>query len=324
MDSLRRILLLLAATLSSLCGLVAFHRARKRKREKIVSPSPHEARIAKVTNRAIAGGVTEQLRMGVMCAVGSAGWSDYRGAVFWFRKAAEQGEINAQTLLAMMCLEGLGTRRNYGQAARWARLAALQGQPLAQMLMGVLLEEGAGLRRNDEQALRWYQFAAREPLEMGARFRIGMMHLEGLGTQRNVDTALEWLLASAEKGDRHARFRLGMLYYDGRLVEQDYALALQWYLAAAEDFPDTKGQGTNEALFGYAGVRGEAYPRTVGQMMKRPPDIQRDAQFYAGLMYETGRGTELDLETSRFWYEKAAQNGDEVARQRVAVLQDAD
>lgn len=278
------------------------------------------AKMTRLKSGAVSGDPESQLRLGIMYAVGAEGRADYHSALLWLRKAAEQGEPNAQMLTALMCLEGLGVRRNYMQAARWARLSALHGNIVSQLLMGAFLEDGAGVRRDLERAVYWYRQAAAHPVEIGARQRLGTLYLEGKGVPKDTEEGLKWLNESAEMGDANACFQLGMIYYDGRLVEQDYEKALNWYLQAAEDKTAEKGMGNNDILFGEAALPGEAYTRTVGQMMKRNPGVTRDAWFYVGLMYETGRGTEQDIAQSRSWYQKAADAGDDIARQRLVFL----
>ena len=44
------------------------------------------------------------------------------------------------------------------------------------------------------------------------------------------------------------------------------------------------------------------------------------AQYKLGLMYENGQGTKRDMEKAREWYEKAAANGDEEAKEALKNL----
>jgi TPR repeat protein len=188
--------------------------------------------------------------------------------------------------------------------------------------MGALLEDGAGVRRDLERAAYWYRYAASHPVEIGARQRLGTLYLEGKGVPQSTVEGLKWLNEAAEMGDANACFQLGMIYYDGRLVERDYEKALSWYLAAAGDKSSEKDRDGLDVVFGQTAVPGEVYTRTIAQIMKRNPHVVRDARFYVGLMYETGRGTEQDMEQSRRWYQEAADAGDDIARQRLVFLKD--
>ena len=53
-------------------------------------------------------------------------------AVYWYRKAAEQGDDDGQFLLGYMYENGKGVAKDMGEAARLYRLAADQGSAAAQ------------------------------------------------------------------------------------------------------------------------------------------------------------------------------------------------
>ncbi len=57
---------------------------------------------------------------------------DYQQAVFWFRKAAEQGEVNAEVNLAWQYASGLGVPQNHAEAVTWCGKAADQGDVQSQ------------------------------------------------------------------------------------------------------------------------------------------------------------------------------------------------
>lgn len=310
-------LLLVTACLFPFLG-----RLTKKGKSYLAGFSQDESKIEKLKKSAMAGEPQKQLKLGIMYAAGVSGRVDHQNAVFWLRKAAEQGESNAQMLLSLMYLEGVGVRRNYLQAVRWARLSATQGNAVSRLLMGAFLEDGVGVKRDMEQAVSWYRAAAETPIEIGARQRLGTLYIEGKGVVRNVEEGLKWLNAAAEKGDVHAAFQLGMIYYNGRIVDQDYNQALEWYLKSVGKKAIDKRKTGLEVLFGQVAVFGEMYTRTIGQIIKRKPSVTRDAKFYVGLMYETGRGTEQDFAAAVKWYQKAADAGDEIAQQRVTALKD--
>ena len=52
---------------------------------------------------------------------------DYAQAVFWYRKAAEQGYAMAQNNMGIMYDNGRGVDQDYDQAVNWYRKAAEQG-----------------------------------------------------------------------------------------------------------------------------------------------------------------------------------------------------
>jgi hypothetical protein len=127
----------------------------------------------------------------------------YTQAVFWFRKAAEQGDADAQDALGNLYYDGHGPLSmqlimygHYAQAALWFRKAAEQGDADAEYSLGMMYEDGQGVPQDDTQAAAW-------------------------------------LRKAAEQGDADAQWSLGGLYLQGRGVPQDYVEAYFWYDLAA-------------------------------------------------------------------------------------------
>ncbi|HBU59870.1 MAG TPA: hypothetical protein DEB48_08525, partial [Verrucomicrobiales bacterium] len=65
---------------------------------------------------------------------------DYKKAVYWFTKAAKQGNSGAQCNLGLMYENGEGVEENDKIAVNWFRKAAVQGESMAQFNMGWMYE----------------------------------------------------------------------------------------------------------------------------------------------------------------------------------------
>lgn len=59
----------------------------------------------------------------------------YEKAVYWYRKAAEQGNMVAQHNLGNCYYKGEGVTQNYNEAIQWYRKAAEQGDSYAQIFL---------------------------------------------------------------------------------------------------------------------------------------------------------------------------------------------
>lgn len=68
----------------------------------------------------------------MMYAEGCGVSQDDKQAVFWYRKADEQGDDTAQFNLGVMYYNGEGVRKNRKQAVFWLSKAAEQGNVTAQ------------------------------------------------------------------------------------------------------------------------------------------------------------------------------------------------
>ena len=65
---------------------------------------------------------------------------DYKEAVFWFEKAAKQGNPKAQLNLGLMYQMGLGVPKDEETALRWFRESAAQGYEDAKTILKELGE----------------------------------------------------------------------------------------------------------------------------------------------------------------------------------------
>ncbi len=86
---------------------------------------------------------------------------DYKQAVAWYRKAADQKNIAGEVHLAALYRDGgIGFARDMTQAAAWYRKAADQGDADAQATLGVLYSMGQGVSQSDVDAYFWLDLAA--------------------------------------------------------------------------------------------------------------------------------------------------------------------
>ena len=84
---------------------------------------------------------------------------DYREAVKWWRKAAEQGYAEAQFNLGGMYAKGEGVPEDYQEAVKWCRMAAEQGVARAQYNLGVMYQNGKGVLEDYVKAYAWMNLA---------------------------------------------------------------------------------------------------------------------------------------------------------------------
>lgn len=68
----------------------------------------------------------------------------YQKAVYWFRKAAEQGDDSAQYMLGRCYYYGRGIEQNYTEAVNWYQKAADKEYASAQNTLGCCYEWGGG------------------------------------------------------------------------------------------------------------------------------------------------------------------------------------
>jgi TPR repeat protein len=178
---------------------------------------------------------------------------DFEQALGWYRKAAEQGDADAQFRLADMYEEGFGLPVDFVQAAFWYRQAAERGKPDAQHSLAHAYAHGRGVRKNCAKAAAWYREAAENPQyeqATDAQRELGILYRNGL---KDYAQAAVWFRKSAEDNDIDAFVNLADLCFDGLGVRRNPKQAVTWYRKAAS-------LGSTRAL-----VRlGEAYAEGKG------------------------------------------------------------
>lgn len=124
---------------------------------------------------------------------------DYKKAVYWYRKAAAQGNAEAQNNLGVMYADSRGVNEDSKQAFDWYHKAAKQGYAIAQFNLGVMYANGRGVNKNGKQAVHWYRKAAVQNY-VSAQFNLGVMYINGQGVLQDYKTAYMWLNLSRYNG----------------------------------------------------------------------------------------------------------------------------
>ncbi|MGZ8907775.1 MAG: hypothetical protein ACXW1U_18885 [Methylobacter sp.] len=138
---------------------------------------------------------------------------DYEQAVFWYRKAAEQGNTNAQYKLGNAYFHGWHgwVEQNDELAAFWFRKAAEQDNASAQHYLGCIYGSGEGVEQDSEQAAFWYRKAA-EQGHTCALACLGWSYAFAEGVEQDDEQAVFWLHKAAEQGHLTAENSLDWIY----------------------------------------------------------------------------------------------------------------
>jgi TPR repeat protein len=148
-----------------------------------------------------------QTKIGNRHRTGDGVARDYTKAVYWYRKAAEQGYSGAQNNLAVMYEQGLGVSKNKSEAAKWFRKAAEQKDAYAQHSLGILYRDGEGVPQNLAEAAKWIRRAAEQSHHTAFR-DMGEIYWKGLGVSQSNVRAYMWWKLSALHGDKESEMSL--------------------------------------------------------------------------------------------------------------------
>jgi uncharacterized protein len=142
---------------------------------------------------------------------------------------AEQGDAVAQFRLGFRYANGIGVVKDYKAAVKWYQRSAEQGNALSQWILGAMYEQG-GLRitQNYTVAEHWYRLSAEQGNFM-AEERLGLMYELGLGVAVDYKEAVKWYQRSADQGNASAQHLLGRMYEQGYGVAQNFIWAYLWF-----------------------------------------------------------------------------------------------
>jgi TPR repeat protein len=128
--------------------------------------------------------------------------ADREKSIYWYKKAAEQGELLAQIELGNIYIHNRGGGTNPNEEAfKWLQMAADQGDPDSQYYIGSFYEKGKGVNKNVAQAIAWYRAAADQG-HSGGLYGLGMLYSAGEGVTASPLTAYKFLLLAAVRNER--------------------------------------------------------------------------------------------------------------------------
>ncbi|KAL9593823.1 MAG: hypothetical protein Q9219_007365 [cf. Caloplaca sp. 3 TL-2023] len=260
----------------------------------------------------------------------SKGKEDYDRAFPLFIAASKHGHAEAGYRAALCYEFGWGTRKDPPKAAQFFRQSASKNHPGAASRLGrACLVGDLGLGNRYKEGIKWLKRAA-ESADFqynNAPYELGLLHETGYGDDVFLDEsyAAQLFTQSADLGHMEANYRLGDAYEHGKLsCPKDPALSVHFYTGAAQ-------KGHPLAMMALC----------AWYMVGAPPVLDKDeneayewakkaaetglpkAEYAVGYFTEMGIGCRRDPLEANVWYVRAADQGDERAKHRIAAIRAA-
>ncbi|KAI9487619.1 MAG: hypothetical protein EXX96DRAFT_553985 [Benjaminiella poitrasii] len=260
-------------------------------------------------------------------ATHKAGKPDFGNAFPLFTQAAKHQHADAAYRAAKCFEDGLGCLKNKSKAVQYYRLAATLNHPGAMYRLGLADINGdLGLSHNVRDGNKWLKRSAEAatPEYPHALHELGLLHEKGLDgiIFKDVQYSVQLYTRAAELGYVPSAYRLGQCYEYGYLgCEKNASSSIYYYTIAAQ-------QGNPDACFALSAwyLSGDP-PRIESSGEKALYWAQLAAQaglpkaeFALGYFAEAGIGRRKDKDEAVRWYKKAATQGEEQARKRLAAL----
>ena len=193
---------------------------------------------------------------------------DYKKALYWLKKGAEEESFVSQYNLGNMYVAGAGIVKNYKKALYWYKKSADHNFSPAFNSLGAAYYHGNGVKKNYEKALYWYEKAIKANHHSSqadawsgigdikldqqdykeafkaykesvaseqdnrnyssSEYMLGHIYHYGMGVRKDYEKAIYWYEKGANRNNINALFRLGYMYYYGEGVKKNYEKALNY------------------------------------------------------------------------------------------------
>ncbi|EEH17638.2 hypothetical protein PABG_00201 [Paracoccidioides brasiliensis Pb03] len=267
---------------------------------------------------------------GLASGLFNKGKKDDDKAFPYFIAASKHGHAEAGYRAALCYEFGLGSRQDGAKAVQFYRQAASKNHPGAMLRLGKACLNGEmGLVKRYREGITWLKRAAESADRQynSAPYELGLLHETGYGDDVFQDEtySAQLFTKSAELGHAEAAYRMGDAYEHGRLnCPVDPALSVHFYTCASQ-------QGHALAMMALCAWfmvgaepllskdECEAY-----EWARRAAELGLPkAEYAVGYFTEMGIGCRRDPLEANVWYVKAADHGDERAKQRIAAIRAA-
>lgn len=243
---------------------------------------------------------------------------DLVSALSLFQTAADAGSTDAVYEIGIAYFEGRGVEIDHSEAFKSWMLGAEAGEPRSQYGLGYLYQQGQGVEQDTALAEQWYQAAAGRG-HPKAKIALGRL---AMASDDDV-TAMQQFEEAAELGEAEALYLIGRLHEQGKGVDADPEKAMQLFEQAANaGDPKAQFRMARSALAEQSenGNSEENSNAAIEWLNKAAEQNHAEAQTILGKMSED----DDDRETAMSWYMRAALNGNETARERLADLMKVD
>ena len=232
---------------------------------------------------------------------------------------ANNGNAIANYALALCYAYGQVVNTDKSISVKYLLKSAEDNYPLAWAKLGESYYYGEGLEQNCKKGIEYFekaiaifdtmneQNAVKNGVNYGYISDIHYVlfhcyHNGGNGIEKNLDHAFYHLEKAAEFNP-DAYFQLALCYFNGDCTERDFQKAFEAFKTLADLTPSTH----------------ERYYDSVEQRNEQLSGFG-EANYYVGLCFENGYGTNIQLNTAIYWYRKSAECGNEKAIKRLEEL----
>ena len=237
---------------------------------------------------------------------------DYKEALYWAKKSAEQKCVEGIYELALCYEHGRGTTKDSSKAAVVYRKAALQGHAPSQWNLACLYMNGDGIEQDKKLAIEWATKAAKQDYDLALEGLTKMQYGKESGTtEDSANIMIELTRDKAESGEPEAQAYLALALLD---KDNQYEEALEWAERSAKQ-DNATGLYVLGLIFEHgAGIQKDE-EKAFFYFEKSAQKGFAEAEYKIAICYMEGMGVEVDFVNSLEWMKRAAADGSTSAQQ---------
>ena len=248
---------------------------------------------------------------------------DREMAVYYFRKAAKEGDSQGEYLLGKSYYEGLGIPNDYQSAKKWFELSMEHGNAYAMEKLAKMYHYGIGIEKDMMKAMQLYTKAADAGNGIAMKELGKAFHTGDLGVQNEERSVKYFGLAFDElyekamgKNDGMAQYELGRSYFEGVGVRKNYSQAVKFFLRAMKNHNADAYNAMGLCYQTGLGVKENAQ-KSFELQLKGAELGSPCAMYNTAQNYYLGNGTEPDVEKYKKWVHMAADAGYVAAQESI-------
>lgn len=150
----------------------------------------------------------------------------YEKSIYWYKRAASNGNVTSQYSLGVFYLKGLGTQKNIYKSTEFFIKAAKSGNVDAQYSLAIRYLNGDGIEKNYVEAAKWLERAAKKG-HSGAAYSLSLRYKLGQGVSKDKSQRIFWLEQASKGNNETATYELSALSLLGEKTNVSKKQAIQ-------------------------------------------------------------------------------------------------
>lgn len=194
---------------------------------------------------------------------------------------------------------------------------AKEGDRAAQYSLSKMYHNGDRVRKDGKSAFEWSYKSAHQGY-VKAELSLALCYFTGEGVEKDLKEAFRWFVQAAKDGDMYAPIYVGYCLNMGYGIEEDESEAAKWYFKALTKSLDAKQVDTkllgnvqrNLAVYFFRNKNGDGGCKVARNWyLKAAESGDAIAMHWISWDYACGCCVHPDLSQSKFWEQKARENG---------------